>query len=179
MASPFPLSGGCWGGEAGGHMHAPRCPTREAPGTEKAQVREGPTEAGPHECRSKRGGSCSSRPETRTDSSLRTSPPSLPEAGACGTAGCPPAGSLALGQVHEPICFLPAFYSGIKYGMHTPRHTHSHGNQTTGPTLPSPTQSTLAPGRLPDTRDVRQGPIRTTCPSEWEMRGNGTTSTIL
>lgn len=116
------------------------------------------------------GGSCSSRPQTRTDSSLGTSPPSLPGAGACGTAGCQPEGVPGLEQVQQPAtCSLPAFYNGIKYGMHTPRHTRSHGNQATGSTLPSPTQSTPAPGRLPDPREVRQGPVCTTGQSKWEM----------
>lgn len=130
-----------------------------------------PHETGPYECRS--SGVAPAVPDpSPTDSSLGTSHPSHPEVGACGTVGCQPEGVPSLGQVPQPaICSLPAFYNGIKYGVHTPRHTRSHGNQATGSSLPSPTQSTPAPGCLPDPCEVRQGPVYTTGQSKWETRG--------
>lgn len=132
-------------------------------GQRRRRLGKDPHEAGPRECRSRGVAPAAPDPRPKQTAALGLLLPRFLKQVPAGQRAASLPGSLALGQVHEPICFLPAFYNGIKYGMHTPRHTRSHGNQTTGPTLPSPTQSTPAPGCLPEPRDVRQGPVRTTC----------------
>lgn len=124
-------------------MLASWCPIREAPGTEKGKEKgtEKAQKQDPMSAEAE-GWLLRSRLETQTHSSLL--PCFLKQAPAGQRAASLP-GSLALGQVHKPaICSSPAFYNGIKYGMHVPRHTRGHGNQATGSTLLSRTQSTPA-----------------------------------